>query len=449
MGQAKIVDDSGHTLQNQWDTTRRHPSSNFGSKTGEESIEIYGPYCTFGLQEPDSIQDPNAKTLCGTSYASPFVAGVAALVKSADPNLSNDEVWQILKETAHIGGIGLFNGTQRRINAFGAVNRALGEPYTAPTITINEPDEGDTFGLQDTIEFTGHAIDFKGDRLPISWRSSIDGAINSQPEISTVFDFDGLASGTHSITASATDITGITSSARVTIEVAKRSPKLFIQAPTASSVLFEGVEFKLIGRSEDPDNEQLPLPDSQVRWHVRRLTTNNTVLEKTGHRAKASLDAGLYQARFSAGGGDSETQTSVNFTVEDRPPGKEPNAIIIEPNNGDTFFVEAGIDVTVTLSGKGVDPEDGNLPATRYRWTVIDEEKETVVCTGSNFGNEEGAGNVGGLFGTLMNCSQVEVKLKISGNDPTAHNIIRFEVKDFSGWRNASEIEVLVRSQPL
>lgn len=64
----------------------------------------------------------------GTSSATPKVAGIVALMLSANPNLTPAEVKQILRETAHdIDAPGFDDKTGAgRVNAYGAVVRALG-----------------------------------------------------------------------------------------------------------------------------------------------------------------------------------------------------------------------------------------------------------------------------------------------------------------------------------
>jgi subtilisin family serine protease len=73
----------------------------------------------------------------GTSFASPLVAGVAALVASENPSLSNTQIVAILEQTADdIGAVGydpLFG--YGRVNAFSAVTVASLEPGALPPQT--------------------------------------------------------------------------------------------------------------------------------------------------------------------------------------------------------------------------------------------------------------------------------------------------------------------------
>jgi len=83
----------------------------------------------------------------GTSMASPHVAGVAALVKAANPTLSANQIRQILIGNAD-GGLNLPNGG-RLVNALAAVQAAStggGNPPNAPVLSadLSVVDFGDT-----------------------------------------------------------------------------------------------------------------------------------------------------------------------------------------------------------------------------------------------------------------------------------------------------------------
>jgi hypothetical protein len=75
--------------------------------------------------------NPNVHVFGATSAASPFVAGVAALIWAAAPGLSADDVERILYDTSNQGGPG---EVQRWPDAYAAVIKALGD--TPPEIRI-------------------------------------------------------------------------------------------------------------------------------------------------------------------------------------------------------------------------------------------------------------------------------------------------------------------------
>jgi subtilisin family serine protease len=82
----------------------------------------------------DGYESGNTATVDGTSFASPYTAGVAALVISADPSLTPDGVAQILSDTAMDLGAPGYDTLYGwgLVNAFDAVSAAIpAEPCPA------------------------------------------------------------------------------------------------------------------------------------------------------------------------------------------------------------------------------------------------------------------------------------------------------------------------------
>lgn len=97
------------------------------SNWGNEDVDLFGPGIVWVGGDPF---DPEPHAAPGTSFSAPFVAGVAALVMAANPQLTNDAVEQILVQTALTGGE---PNVRRYVSALGAVNQALGgSPVCAP-----------------------------------------------------------------------------------------------------------------------------------------------------------------------------------------------------------------------------------------------------------------------------------------------------------------------------
>jgi subtilisin family serine protease len=92
----------------------------------------------------------------GTSFASPVVAGVAALIMSANPSLTPAQVTDILKQsTDDLGAAGWDNTyASGRVNAAKAVSAALatrgGQDTTAPSVNITSPQGGQQLTGQST-----------------------------------------------------------------------------------------------------------------------------------------------------------------------------------------------------------------------------------------------------------------------------------------------------------
>ena len=106
-------------------------------------------------------------TVAGTSFASPIVAGVAALIASANPSLSNAQIVSILKSTATdlgTAGYDIYYG-YGKVNAYEAVMSAVGSSgggsdTTAPTCSITSPANGST--LSGTVSVAVSASDNVG-----------------------------------------------------------------------------------------------------------------------------------------------------------------------------------------------------------------------------------------------------------------------------------------------
>jgi thermitase len=75
----------------------------------------------------------------GTSFAAPIAAGVAALVLAANPNLTNDQILNILEQSADDIGPPGFDSSfgWGRVNAWRAVQAALPKPsrHRPPAVT--------------------------------------------------------------------------------------------------------------------------------------------------------------------------------------------------------------------------------------------------------------------------------------------------------------------------
>ncbi|MBI3852785.1 MAG: S8 family serine peptidase [Verrucomicrobia bacterium] len=103
------------------------------------SFSSYGSYVT--LSAPgDNIWTTQRDTnnpygaWRGTSFASPIVAGIAALVASENPSLSNDEIVSLLQQTADDAGLPGYDTSfgYGRVNAFNAIVAASALPGALP-----------------------------------------------------------------------------------------------------------------------------------------------------------------------------------------------------------------------------------------------------------------------------------------------------------------------------
>ncbi|MFI5906049.1 S8 family serine peptidase [Dactylosporangium sp. NPDC051541] len=353
----------------------RAAGSNFGLVDNQTSVEIYGPMCVRVLADPGHSLEMATKNGCGTSFASPFVGGVAALVKAANPALTAPQIRQILNETAHVGGLGAdVTGSQRRVDALAAVGKALNVPIGAPKVVIDKPTPNQQVSSGATVDLWGTATDFKGAAVPITWTSDKAGVLSHESKTAV----GPLAPGTHVITASATDSTGKIGTSKVTITVTDAPPTAKISSPPAGIKVVEGEAVNLAGVSFDPDTFQ-SVPDNQAKWEVKR--NNVLVFNAVGHKATlpaSKVTPGSYSVKFTAG----PTSATRTFTVV-AGAGK-PTATITTPTKDLWVQSLGGVPLKFDFGGTAHDPQDGTLTGDRYRWTAYSPGgTKKVLCEGS------------------------------------------------------------------
>ncbi|WP_431478072.1 S8 family serine peptidase [Massilia eburnea] len=160
----------------------------------------------------------------GTSFASPVAAGVAALVMSANPSLSADQVKSILFTTAvDLGTAGrdIYFG-YGRVNAAAAIAKATGTVTSAdttrPTVAIAAPLGSST--VSGTVAVNINAADNVGvARVQLKVNSTIVATDSASP-FSFAWDSKGVANGMATLTAIAYDAAGnMTSSSPVSVNV--------------------------------------------------------------------------------------------------------------------------------------------------------------------------------------------------------------------------------------
>lgn len=404
-----------------------HENSNYGPKGGGRSVQIYAPFCVITPANPVNLAYTDTSWTCGTSVSSPFVAGAAALVKAADPSLGPDQIWEVLRSTAHIGRLHfphhIPTENQVRINVLDAVAKALGVEKTAPAVTITGPGDGYETLYNEFFELAGTAIDFKGQPLAITWESDLDGPLGSGLGTQGVFE---TTPGTHVITATATDVFGQTGTAAITVEAVALPPVMSIAWPASNSLFYEDEELSLVGLSLNP-NTNGPLRDWDVEWEL--MLNGQVVFGTSGHTAtvpKGALVPGVHEAVFRGYDLGGIGETSLEFTVL-KVIGNRPVASITTQFQDDPYGYSGGSGAKFNLTGVASDIEDGDIPGTSFRWlAVADNGHVEVLCTGSTFREPEdpgefdpgliapGDGTVPPVIGVLNDCGSVEVELGLA-----------------------------------
>ncbi len=334
--------------------------SNYPSRYDGDSVDLFGPGEVYvnmrrdadGLLQPPTPGGDPVELANGTSIASPFVAGVAALVWTANPTWRAEDVERALYRTARPGR-GLVH---RYVNAYDAVIMALGRvPEEPPTIRILAPTDGARIDLN--VPTSGRAVadDAQPGCCTITWSSDLDGPLGAGAELTL------RTPGRHVITATATDAAGLTASASVNVDVVNTAPTVRITHPFGFTV-YAGEVVPLLASVSDPNQI---LPCDRITWYLRgegpvaEGCEGEITFARTGHfvlEAVAADDQGFL-------GHD-----AVDVYVDD-PEGPAIEARILEPSDG-AELVDA--DTPVRLLGEAARLDGGPI---RADWVVLWEDE--------------------------------------------------------------------------
>jgi subtilisin family serine protease len=353
----------------------RTPYSNFGTYTDANSVDIFAPGDLYSVTalSADSTASPvvdDLQIINGTSYASPFTAGIVALTWAANPALSHTQVLNCVIGSAHTSS---FTGEPRRVNALGAVQCAMGG--THPFVEIVAPADGARFDRgRESVELRANADDLEdGSALTIVWSSSLQGALGtSSPGAIRNLGALGLQVGEHEICAGVTDSSSRTIRDCIDIEVRSAAPIINILQPVSGDVYVESDSIVLSATAFDPDGPTPPI----IRWFIDRLGDSlSTVPVATGTLSTA-VPASTY------GPGDYAVSLYVEdetgrgsfddalFSIIEDPDNALPAITISEPSSGATFESGDGSPVTIPLVAAATDAEDGAIPFSQIGWTV-------------------------------------------------------------------------------
>ncbi|MCW5946224.1 MAG: S8 family serine peptidase [Fimbriimonadales bacterium] len=184
----------------------------------------------------------------GTSISSPTVAGIAALVISANPSLTGDQVAQILKDSADDAGApgwDMYYG-HGRANALTAVQMAVqggggggGSPdVEAPQVTILEPSNGQQVSGQFSVKIG--ATDNVGiESVTLYVNGVSQGTMFSAPYTWTL-NASNWSEGQHSIRAEAKDYSSNSASAEIVVQrvaADTQAPTVTILSPLEGSTI--------------------------------------------------------------------------------------------------------------------------------------------------------------------------------------------------------------------
>ena len=343
-----------------------------GSNYGPEEVDLYAPYTVWVGPDPANTGN-TARSVSGTSFSSPYAAGVAALVWAANPSLRRSQVESILFDTANWGRDGTSaNRSVRYVDAYEAVIRALGNDEP-PELTITSPAAGSIWGPGISIHFSASATDPEDGTPQVSWSSNIDGTLGTGTFLSTT-----LSIGTHTVTATAKDSGGYTLTDTVSVTVANNPPNVWITKPLPGDTVYRGQAINLRGASSDADEPGGRLPCGSLRW---TSSVSGDPLPRNGCDVSVAF-ASNGTRTLTLTGTDSDGgqgTATVTITVQEPPSDLPPTVTITSPSNA----AIVSPDTSLSLSGTATDPE-GASPLV-YEWFAH--------RTGDTFGIRIGTGS--------------------------------------------------------
>jgi hypothetical protein len=414
----------------EWDSQRKAGNSNYG----RSSVDIFAPYTVYAGQAPDRpTGNTTAGSINGTSFASPYAASVAALIWASDPSLSADQVWDIMRTTAHTSpdsNVNLY------VNAYDAVLEAIG---VGLNVEMSAPVEGAAYDLGYAVSLSANVgyVTVSGG-VPVQARWYVDGTlldtitytpgVGSHTLYPTSFA-SGLAAGSHTalirVTAGGTVV-----EKSVTFTIVNTAPTATIDQPANGDSFCPGETVTFRGSSFDP-NEPGGLPDSAYAW---RSNVDGS-LGSGAMYSTSSLSTGAHTItlRVTDNGGlwdeDSIALTILSPTHPDCVD-LSPSALITSPPNGYSVYADS-FDGTywykqVTFTGTVSDPEDA-ISALTVGWY-------------SDLQGYLGAGTVNTSTGAVS----LTQNMRVYGTSCSSAHTITLRVTDTYGNITEDQIQIFI-----
>ena len=266
---------------------------------------------------------------------------------------------QTVTPTALSEGTHLITFTATANNITTSATVTINIQSTPPTVKIVLPADQSSFGLNETIEFEGVAIDKEDGTMSGSsmvWTSNRVSGSN----IGTGTSFSRtLITGVHIITLTATDTNGDSSSDSIAITVGdtpfNNSPTSIIRGPADGAVygMTDTVQFQGMGLDAEDDSNDLTLSwESSIDGAIGTGTNvSTTTLSEGTHTISLTV----------TDTNNASTSSHIAITIQNTPP----EAVIQRPLDGSSF----ALDQSITLQGFGSDSEDGTITGAYLTWT--------------------------------------------------------------------------------
>ncbi len=312
------------------------PQSGIVFVSGTDSADARASWSSFGghvdIAAPGvSIASTNNAgaygSYSGTSFAAPVVAGVVALMRSANPALPPSQVESILYQTALDRGAAGFDGVfgWGRVNAAAAVAAAASASTadaTAPSVSIASPGGGST--VTGLVPVTVNASDNVGVvKVELRVNGALVGAETAAPWVFSL-DSSAFPAGAATLSATASDLAGNARSASVNVVIANddgtggaagdtTGPTVSFTSPAASSTVSGTVAVSV--SASDPAGVAMVTvsvdgtllcsgaPLVSCSWNTRRATAGAHTLTAVATDAKGNRSSTAVTVNLAAGSG--------------------------------------------------------------------------------------------------------------------------------------------------
>ena len=288
----------------------------------------------------------------GTSFAAPCVAGVAALVISANPSLSATQVMSLLKQSADDLGAAGWDPSYGwgRVNAYKAVLAATGgtpppSDTTPPTTSITAPAGGST--VSGTVSVSVAASDNVGvTKVELYVNGALAGTSTSAPATLS-WNTTTCPNGLCNLQARAYDAAGkVGTSSTVSVSVQNTvrdltAPTVQIAAPTAGATL-SGVASVNVSATDN-------VGVAKVEWYLNGALAGSSTTGSFSWDTTTFVNGSCtLQAKASDAAGNIGSSTTMNVTVQNitLADTTAPTVQITSPTGGATVVKNTKVYVT-------------------------------------------------------------------------------------------------------
>jgi hypothetical protein len=346
-----------------------------GPPNTEPSCEITAPVSGSAGEEGALIQfeglvsDPDiANSLLTVEWSS----DKDGVIGGSNPNSSGDVAFLYDALTAEAHVITMTVTDEVGVPCSDFITYTVG---TAPTITLTAPSTGDSFKLGEYISFSAEVSDSEDSptALTLGWTSSLDGSFSSQGADSTgvaQFQDNGLAEGTHALTVTVTDSTGLFATAIANFEVVANSAPSIAGVSISPDPAYKPDTLTCSPTGyTDADGD----PDlSTYQWSIGGI-----VVGTSSTLSGSFVKGDTVQCTITPfDGSDSGTPVSATRTISNSAPSVA--SVSISPSGpiaGDTL----------TCGYSGFSDADGDSDASTYEWFVDGVTSGTGSTLSSGF----------------------------------------------------------------